>query len=394
MTTFIFNNLLSPLNQAPHQLDGSRGQNRVLGRLCQINASNDMEAINTWLNRYQNKSTTYRAYQKEAERLVLYSLIQLKKAFSDLNKEDLEKYFLFLQNPEPKQLWCAPSRGRNGKRGTSDWKPFLGPLSASAQATAKTILNSLFDYLVKASYLSFNPISLIKIQSQRPFSKDERKIKIMNRMLQPDEWSAIKETLSELPEETSHEKDDKARLIFIVSTLFLTGLRVSELVNTTWQQFVKIEDQWWLAVKGKGDREGLIPVNDSLLSAITNFRRHLGLVDEPQSSESSPIIPSWRRSHGVSANYIGKLLKSLSQKAAKKFKDNPLKQEKLNLFSPHWLRHLSASMQDNVGIKPNHIKENLRHSNIETTQIYMHSLDKARHQDMQKLELNLNKKGG
>ena len=69
------------------------------------------------------------------------------------------------------------------------------------------------------------------------------------------------------------------------------------------------------------------------------------------------------------------------------------KVRKLKKFSAHWLRHLSASMQDRVGIKFTHIKANHRHESGETTRRYVHAIDADRHQDMQKLSLRVPLRG-
>ena len=61
--------------------------------------------------------------------------------------------------------------------------------------------------------------------------------------------------------------------------------------------------------------------------------------------------------------------------------------QKLKKFSAHWLRNLSASMQDRAGIEFKHIRANHRHENDETTRKYVHSIDRERHDDMQKLKL-------
>ncbi len=74
-------------------------------------------------------------------------------------------------------------------------------------------------------------------------------------------------------------------------------------------------------------------------------------------------------------------------KTSEKFVGQQEKVAKLKRFSPPWLRHLSATMQDRVGIKFKHIKANHRHENEETTRRYVHSFDSERHSDMEKLSL-------
>jgi integrase len=84
---------------------------------------------------------------------------------------------------------------------------------------------------------------------------------------------------------------------------------------------------------------------------------------------------------------MSNILKALAIKAADKFaKDSP-SYEKLLRFSPHWLRHLSASRQDLAGISFTNIMSNLRHQNESTTRLYVHAEDHVRHQEMEKLRI-------
>ncbi len=76
--------------------------------------------------------------------------------------------------------------------------------------------------------------------------------------------------------------------------------------------------------------------------------------------------------------------------AAEKFKQNPLKKQKLEQLSPHWLRHLSASHQDLAGISGTMIQANHRHSAFSSTQIYLHAPDAMCSQSINKLRMNIN----
>ena len=330
----------------------------VTNRTCQINATNDREAINAWLSEYAHKATTYRAYKKESERLLLWAIVQKQKAFSSLDRQDFDDYFAFLQNPQPREFWCGP-RGQ---------KPFVGPLGPSAQKTAIAIIDSLLNYLVQAAYLNFNPISLMRRKLSRfaPVIQTER-------MLDDSEWEAFLQALHDLPENL-----DKARLRFLVSILFLLGLRIEEVATHTFGHFRQIHGDWWFFVTGKGDKSAKIPVNDDLLEELMCFRRHLRLKQLPDPDERYALIPSWRSPGSLSSRQMSVLIKNLALKTGI---------EKLKKLSPHWLRHHSASMQDRVGIRFTHIKANHRHENDQTTRRYVHSLDRERHGDMQKLRL-------
>jgi len=90
---------------------------------------------------------------------------------------------------------------------------------------------------------------------------------------------------------------------------------------------------------------------------------------------------------------MNKLLKRVALIAADQYPGNIIKAQKLKKFSAHWLRHISASMQDRAGISFKHIRANLRHENDETTRRYVHALDEERHDDIQKLSLRYKSNG-
>ncbi len=390
---FIFPALSTlPQVAAFNALSHLEGVNRCDPKDCQIVAQNDVQAVQCWLHEYEGKTTTFRSYQKEAERLLLWCLYQQKKPLSGLRREDFEAYFLFLANPSPKERWCsgsAPRGSRLCKRGSPDWRPFVGPLSRSAQQTATTIINSLMDYLVEARYLQFNPLRLMRKKNKHTGHTEMQQLRVWERILEEDEWLALWETLLEMPENTPELLRDKERLRFIVAILYFLGLRIHELATHQWHAFRKMRGAWWFFVKGKGDKLGKIPVNDALLSAICRFRAHLGLIPLPQTEDHFPLIPSWRSEKGLGVRHINQLLKKLAMSTAIKFVTQPEKAEKLKKFSAHWLRHLSATMQDQAGVLFKHIQANHRHESEETTRRYVHSFDQDRHADMQKLKLPL-----
>lgn len=378
-----------PLTLDALQLNGADGTNRERQERCQIHAKHDYAAIQCWLNEYRQKETTYRSYQKEAERLLLWSVFQCRKAFSSLDRDDFEKYFEFLDNPEPRHIWCARDHGGNRRRGEAGWRPFVGGLSHSAKQTAIRCIDSLLNYLVDARYLNFNPLTLIRKRNTRSPLKPAM-LSLQERMLDLDEWHAMLDTLESLPEEEYDKKQAKERLRFLINILYFLGLRVNELATHTWGAFCKVDNCWWFYVVGKGDKPGMIPVCDELMRAVIKYRTFLKKSIYPKSDEATPLITSLDSDQAtIRPRQINKLLKALAIKTSIKFAHKPDKVKKLKKFSAHWLRHLSASMQDRVGIKFIHIKANHRHESGETTRRYVHAIDQERHQDMQKLALRI-----
>lgn len=380
-----------PLALRSSSLDGTEGCNREKQGRCQIHAKNDYEAVQCWLNEYRHKATTYRTYQKDAERLLLWAIYQRKKPLSSLDRDDFEAYLSFLDNPEPKHFWCTRSHGGGRRRGEPGWRPFVGGLSHSTKQTAVSCIDSLMNYLVEACYLSFNPLGLMRKRHTRKFTQSTS-LSLQTRMLEVDEWHALLDTLDNFPEIEHCQKQEKERMRFLISILYFLGLRIAELASHTWGSFRKIENDWWFYVVGKGDKEGTIPVCNEFLRVIISYRGFLKKTPFPSSSETAPLISSLgSEDDAITPRQINKILKKLANETAEKFKSDPDKAKKLKKFSAHWLRHLSASMQDRAGIEFKHIRANHRHENDETTRRYVHAIDRERHIDMQKLKLRVDK---
>jgi hypothetical protein len=115
--------------QLPNEVDGSRGNFRAPRRACTLDASNDYEAVQAWLALHETP-TTQRAYRKEAERLILWAIIERARALSSLTTEDAIAYRSFLRRPMPRERWVAPPRPRTAP----NWRPFAGNLTARSVA--------------------------------------------------------------------------------------------------------------------------------------------------------------------------------------------------------------------------------------------------------------------
>jgi integrase len=392
--TLIESMVLQPLEQLllPTALDGSQGINRELTKTCYLSATNDIEAIQQWLAEYQHRSETYRHYRKDAERLLLWSLFQLKKPLSSLSREDILVYSQFLDNPQPADVWCGPKKARNGKRWTSGWRPFVGSLGKNAKATTFANLASLFNFLVDNQYLATNPMRAVRNQIKYQHGFEEHQLRVGERSFDSDECQVIYAALEEMPEKKESDQWHKERLRFLFSLFYFTCPRVNEVVKHTMAAFKKMhdpkfgKDRWWLRIRGKGGKLITKPVNTALLTALIRYRRFLKFADLPESQEDEPLIRSHSTGTGISARRINQLMKDLFEKAAQKLDSTqPEKAQHLRRGSPHWLRHTSLTMQAEADIKKQHRKDNAGHANDQTAEIYEHSQDRARHQAMENL---------
>jgi len=357
---------------------------------CYILATNDVEAIAVWVQQFKDTPTTLRAYQKEAERLLLWCAFEKSLGLGELKAEHFEEYFNFLQNPPTN--WLNTKKQLRAERYTIDWRPLIGPLKKTSLLFAVRVINGLINYLVDAKYLLANPIKLIKKYRDLSIDPEEQKYKVWARMLEADEWQAVEETLQNLPEQEGKEQLYKTRTQLLFGLLYLLGLRIHEVSQATWGAFRKLNGNWWFFVKGKGGKLGHVPVNDQLLSMIKIYRLSLNKLPLPEEGELEPVFISVKTKQALTTRQLFSDVKKIGKLAAGKFKLDPNKKQKLASLSPHWLRHLSASHQDLVGISGTMIQANHRHSSYATTQIYLHAPDDIRAREMQKMHMVISPK--
>lgn len=357
---------------------------------CYILATNDVEAIQVWVQQFKDPPTTQRAYQKEAERLLLWCTFEKGLGLGELKAEYFEEYFNFLQNPPAS--WLNTRKQLRAERYTVAWRPLTGPLKKASLLFAVRVINSLINYLVAAKYLIVNPIKLIKKYRDLSIDYEEQKYKVWARMLEKDEWQAVEATLQDLPEQEPKEQRYKTRTQLLFALLYLLGLRIHEAAQAVWGSFRKLNGNWWFFVKGKGGKLGHVPVNDQLLSIIKIYRLYRGKTPLPEEGELDPVFISVKTKQAMTARQLFADVKKIGKLASLKFKRDPSKRQKLASLSPHWLRHLSASHQDLVGISGTMIQANHRHESFTTTQIYLHAPDELRAQEMQKMHMAINPK--
>lgn len=370
-------------------LTGRDGSNRSRAGNRQLDADTDQQAVLAWLARFVDSPNTLANARREAERLLLWAMVERSKPMSSLAHEDLLIYRRFLANPQPAERWVmAP--GRKAGRRDPRWRPFAGPLSEASIRQSMVVLNSMMSWLVEAGYLAGNPLSLSRTRRKAPPPR-------VVRFLEGDLWEAVRQTILALPQETPRQRAVYARARWLFSLMFLGGLRISEVVGNGMGDFFmrsapKNGDQrWWLQATGKGDKERLIPATAELMFELMSYRRSLELSDLPQASEPSPLIfpVAWRRSRHpapawpepLTRSAIHSIVKEVFALAAQQWRRDgrgEAQAAKLEAASAHWLRHTAgSSMSNQIDLK--HVRDTLGHASIATTSIYVHGEDDARH---------------
>jgi integrase/recombinase XerD len=152
-----------------------------------------------------------------------------------------------------------------------------------------------------------------------------------------------------------------ARLVCLIEVLYATGLRVSELVALP--RSAAERNARMLNVRGKGNKERLVPLNDAAKLAM---RDYLALLAEAgRHQETKWLFPSFGEAGHLTRQHFARDLKALAAAAG-------LRSDRV---SPHVLRHAFASHLLHNGADLRIVQTLLGHADISTTQIYTHVLE-------------------
>jgi site-specific recombinase XerD len=365
------------------EFDGQAGTNRAVGVRSQIAAQNDVEGIKAWLARFADTLTTFTSYRKEAERLLLWAVIELRKPLSSLTHEDMLVYQRFLGDPQPAERWVMKA-GRKWSRFEPDWRPFAGPLAATSQRQSIVILNTLFSWLVNAGYLAGNPLSLSRQRQRKAKPR-------VTRFLEEELWQEVKSSIEAMPRETDREREHYFRVRWLFSLLYICGLRISEVTGNSMGFFFcrrdkDGEERWWLEVTGKGDKTRLVPATNELMVELAHYRRENGLTPLPLPGDPTPLLlPIGGKQRSLTRSAVHLIVKEVFGRAAARIRQRGPNSDRLAALledaSAHWLRHTAGSSMVSTDMDLRHIRDNLGHESISTTSRYLHSEDDQRHKD-------------
>ena len=159
---------------------------------------------------------------------------------------------------------------------------------------------------------------------------------------------------------------DGVRLVALLEILYATGLRVSELVGLPLASLSR--DQRYLIVRGKGQKERMVPLSDPARDAISSYllvRTGFLPKGSRQGNPEAWMFPSRGKDGHLTRARFAQLLKELAIDAG-------IDRRRV---SPHVLRHSFASHLLAHGADLRSIQQMLGHADISTTQIYTHVLD-------------------
>ncbi|TWG98099.1 integrase/recombinase XerD [Mesorhizobium sp. J18] len=152
------------------------------------------------------------------------------------------------------------------------------------------------------------------------------------------------------------------RLHALLEVLYATGLRVSELVSLP--VGVATRDDRFFTVRGKGGKERIVPLSHKARLAMGTWLAERKR--RPDLAGSPWLFPSSSDNGYLPRQVFARELKALAARAG-------IPAAKV---SPHVLRHAFASHLLQNGADLRAVQQLLGHSDISTTQIYTHVLEK------------------
>jgi integrase/recombinase XerD len=258
------------------------------------------------------------------------------------------------------------ARGRPVARAaTDDVRGYLGQLSrrgfaASSVGRRLSAVRQLYRFLYAEGHRPDDPAAILEGPKRGRTVPKVLSIAEVDRLLAAARMAVAEAALSR------SDRLRAARLNCLIEVVYATGLRVSELVALPASAAERAAHM--LIVRGKGDKERLVPLNDAAKAAMRDYLALLAMAS-PQAAgthgKSKWLFPSFGESGHLTRQHFARDLKSLAAAAGLR----------ADQVSPHVLRHAFASHLLHNGADLRVVQTLLGHADISTTQIYTHVLE-------------------
>jgi integrase/recombinase XerD len=253
---------------------------------------------------------------------------------------------------------------------TDDVRGYLGRLgkrgfAATSVARRLSAIRQLYRFLYAEGHRSDDPAAILE------GPKRGRTVPKVLSIAEVDRLLAAARTAVAQAAPSGSERLRAARLNCLIEVVYATGLRVSELVTLPASAAERAAHM--LIVRGKGNKERLVPLNDAAKQAMRDYLDLLAAAS-PQAAgtpaasphgKSKWLFPSFGESGHLTRQHFARDLKALAGAAG-------LAPDRV---SPHVLRHAFASHLLHNGADLRVVQTLLGHADISTTQIYTHVLE-------------------
>ena len=209
-------------------------------------------------------------------------------------------------------------------------------------------INDIKNYLASLDKLSTATLSLA-IASLRFFYEKILKQSLFKDIEVPKKEKKLPAVLTKDEVKKLIESSETNKSKLIISILYSSGLRVSEVVNLK-KDDLNIQEKIGWVRGGKGKKDRVFMLSDKLIEQLRPFM-----------VKHSNYLYILSKEDPLTTRNIQKIVKHASKKAGFSKK-----------ITPHTLRHSFATHLLEAGTDIRYIQELLGHSNLSTTQIYTH----------------------
>jgi integrase/recombinase XerD len=248
---------------------------------------------------------------------------------------------------------------------TDDVRGYLGQLNkrgfaATSVARRLSAIRQLYRFLYAEGRRADDPAAILEGPKRGRTVPKVLSIAEVDRLLATARMAAEKADLS------GPDRLRATRLNCLIEVLYATGLRVSELVTLPAAAAERAAHM--LIVRGKGDKERMVPLNEAAKQAMRDYLALLAKAN-PQAvrleARAKWLFPSFGESGHLTRQHFARDLKALATVAGLR----------ADQVSPHVLRHAFASHLLHNGADLRVVQTLLGHADISTTQIYTHVLE-------------------
>ena len=254
-------------------------------------------------------------------------------------RTDLAQFQVYLQ-----QTYEESDIAKGSHRMIRSWilNMMEGGMEAKSVNRKLAALRTFYKYLLRNKKLEVNPMLKIvapKVRKKLPVFIDETSmVNLLDQFKFEEGFSGLRDRV-------------------VLEFFYGTGMRLSELID------LKDRDVYWkegvVKVKGKGNKERIIPVPQSVLAVAENYAKEKTKLNLCNTGLNFVVTNNGDEVYPV---FIYRLVKKYLSHVST-----------IEKKSPHVLRHTFATHLLNKGADLNAIKELLGHTSLAATQVYTHN---------------------
>lgn len=146
--------------------------------------------------------------------------------------------------------------------------------------------------------------------------------------------------------------EPNARNHALLTVLYYTGARISEICSLTWQDLTPRQEGGQVTLFGKGGKTRVVKINARIWAILAELRA--------DSAPADPVFAS-RQGGVLDASQVHRIVKAAAGRVG------------FSRVSAHWFRHGHASHSLDAGCPVHVLKESLGHASLATTSRYAHA---------------------